>query len=115
VGDETLEVRIAKTELPVVMGDSVVLTQLYQNLLGNALKFTADKPPVLRLTCERDGDDWILGVRDNGIGIAKEQSEKIFAPFKRLHGRGEFAGTGIGLATCRKAVERHGGRIFVES
>ena len=101
--------------LPEVTGDSFLLTQLYQNLLANAMKFTESGSPVIRLTAEQTGDVWTLGVRDNGIGISPEYSDQIFAPFKRLHGMTEFEGTGIGLALCRKTVERHGGKIWVES
>ena len=101
--------------LPEVTGDSFLLTQLYQNLLANAMKFTAGGSPLIRLTAEQTGDVWTLGVRDNGIGISPEYSDQIFAPFKRLHGVTEFEGTGIGLALCRKTIERHGGKIWVES
>ena len=107
---------ISRDELPDAVGDASVLTQLYQNLIGNALKFNArGRRPMVHLTAEQDNGQWILGVQDNGIGIKPEYAEQIFAPFKRLHGRDEYAGTGIGLAICREAVERHGGRIWVES
>ena len=107
---------ITREALPDVLGDPMLLAQLYQNLIGNALKFAdPDRRPEIHLTCERKDDQWIFSVRDNGIGIKAEYHEQIFAPFKRLHGRGEYEGTGIGLAICRKAVERHGGRIWVES
>ena len=91
-----------------------MLTKLYQNLISNALKFNRPEHPEIRLTAERENEFWILGVQDNGIGIDQEFCEQIFSPFKRLHGRGEFGGTGIGLAICRKTVERHGGNIWVE-
>ena len=107
---------ISRDELPDAVGDALMLTQLYQNLIGNALKFSARvRRPMVHLTAEQDDGQWILGVQDNGIGIKPEYAEQIFAPFKRLHGRDEYAGTGIGLAICRKTVERHGGRIWVES
>jgi PAS domain S-box-containing protein len=107
---------ITRDALPDVLGDHTILTQLYQNLIGNALKFAEPgRKPEIHLTCERKENQWILGVRDNGIGIKPEYHEQIFAPFKRLHGCDEYEGTGIGLAICRKAVERHGGRIWVES
>jgi signal transduction histidine kinase len=92
-----------------------MLTQLYQNLVSNALKFTADGQPTIHLTAERNGEQWILGVKDNGIGMKSDYYERIFQPFQRLHGRGEYPGTGIGLSICKKTVERHGGRIWVES
>ncbi len=108
--------RISRDPLPVVPGDPVLLTQLYQNLISNALKFVPpERPPEIRLTAERTPEGWILGVRDNGIGIDPQFHEQIFAPFKRLHGQDEYEGTGVGLAICRKVVERHGGRIWVES
>ena len=119
---ETLSVKIRKTgakiiysDLPDVWGDRTMLTQLYQNLIGNALKFIADVPPEIHLTYESIDGETVLGVKDNGIGIKREYCEKIFAPFKRLHGRTSYEGTGIGLSVCRKAVESHGGRIWVES
>jgi light-regulated signal transduction histidine kinase (bacteriophytochrome) len=119
---ETLAMRIKESraeiirdDLSEVWGDRTTLTQLYQNLLSNALKFTSAEPPVIRLTAERIDGRLILGVKDNGIGVEPKYAEQIFAPFKRLHGRGEYQGTGIGLAICAKTVERHGGRIWVES
>ncbi|MBW7906370.1 MAG: PAS domain S-box protein [Phycisphaerae bacterium] len=110
--------RIAREPLPTVRGDPTLLTQLYQNLLGNALKFVAaGTRPDVRLTARREAEHgrWVLGVIDNGIGLKPEYAERIFAPFKRLHTRAEYPGSGVGLAICRKAVERHGGRIWVES
>lgn len=118
---DVLEVRIAEEKaeiqrrpLPTVWGDRNLLVQLFQNLLGNALKFYGDAPPYITFTVEADGDDSIIGILDNGIGIRPEYAEQIFAPFKRLHGRGRYDGTGIGLAICRKIVERHEGRIWAE-
>jgi len=102
-------------DLPQVWGDRTMLTQLYQNLLSNALKFTGENRPVIRFTAERIDRQLILGVRDNGIGVEPRYAEQIFVPFKRLHGRGEYEGTGIGLAICARTVERHGGTIWVES
>ena len=112
--DET-EAEVMVPALPTVAGDATLLTQLYQNLLGNALKFVGDERPVIYVTVERDADMWVLGVRDNGIGLSPEYAEQIFKPFKRLHGMASYDGTGIGLSICQKAVERHGGRIWVES
>jgi light-regulated signal transduction histidine kinase (bacteriophytochrome) len=109
------EAEVFVTPLPTVLGDVTLLTQLYQNLLGNALKFVGDERPEIHLTVEREGDMWVLGVRDNGIGLAPAYAEQIFKPFKRLHGMSTYAGTGIGLSICQKAVERHDGRIWVES
>jgi signal transduction histidine kinase len=101
--------------LPVVAGDLALLTHLYQNLIGNALKFACDQSPLIELTAELIGTSWILGVRDNGIGIEPEFAQLIFTPFQRLHNGGKFEGSGVGLAVCKKVVERHGGRIWVES
>lgn len=106
---------ISRDELPQVQGDRTMLTQLYQNLLSNASKFTGVDRPLIRLTAERVDGQLILGVKDNGIGIEPKYAEQIFAPFKRLHGRGKYEGTGIGLAICARTVERHGGKIWIES
>ena len=101
--------------LPVVPGSAVELGQLFMNLIGNAIKFHGDRKPEVRISARRDGNDWIFAFRDNGIGIQPEQQERIFQIFQRLHRAEEYEGTGIGLAICRKVVERHGGRIWVES
>ncbi|WP_280154934.1 ATP-binding protein [Piscinibacter sp. XHJ-5] len=101
--------------LPTVMGDSTQLLQLFQNLIGNALKFHGAQPVQVRIEAAAEGAHWRFTVRDNGIGIAPEYHERIFVLFQRLHGRDEYPGTGIGLAICKKIVERHGGTISVES
>ncbi len=106
---------IVRDPLPQAWGDPTLLAQLYQNLIGNALKFVGAAPPHIHLTAERSGEEWVFGVKDNGIGIKPEYAQQIFQPFKRLHGRGEYEGSGIGLAVCRKVMERHHGRIWVES
>ncbi|HEY9073840.1 MAG TPA: ATP-binding protein [Desulfobaccales bacterium] len=101
--------------LPVVDVDQVQFTQLFQNLLANAIKFRRGETPRIHVSVQAKDGDWFLAVQDNGIGIAPEHKERIFAVFQRLHSRAEYPGTGIGLALCKKIVERHGGRIWVES
>jgi len=101
--------------LPVVMGDPGQLTQLFQNLMANAIKFRGGQAPRITVRAERDGAFWRFALQDNGIGIAPEYFERIFVMFQRLHSRRTYSGTGIGLAICKKIVERHGGRIWVES
>jgi light-regulated signal transduction histidine kinase (bacteriophytochrome) len=102
-------------KLPVVMGDDSQLVQLMQNLIGNGLKYHGDKSPLVQVSAERNGNEWTISVRDNGIGIAPKYYERIFEIFKRLHDQKEYPGTGIGLAICRRVVSRHGGRIWLES
>jgi light-regulated signal transduction histidine kinase (bacteriophytochrome) len=106
---------IYRDPLPVVHGDKVQLLQLFQNLLANAIKFRGPETPQIRVSAERQGSEWVFAFRDNGIGIAPEHQERIFSVFQRLHQRSEYPGTGIGLAICKKIVERHSGRIWVES
>ncbi|MEA3367905.1 MAG: ATP-binding protein [Planctomycetota bacterium] len=106
--------RVTHDPLPRVMADEGQLARVFQNLIGNALKF-CDRAPEIHVSAERGDGQWRLSVRDNGIGINPEQHEKIFVIFHRLHGREEYAGTGMGLAITKKTVERHGGRIWVES
>jgi len=101
--------------LPTVKGELSLLTQLFQNLAGNALKFHGEAPPRIHIGCQRKGAVWELAVSDNGIGIAPQDFERIFVVFQRLHAPERFPGTGIGLSVCKKIVERHGGRIWVES
>ena len=119
---DTLQMRIEESgavierdPLPEVVGDETLLTQLWLNLLGNALKFVDTETPLVQITAHQEPQRWVLGVRDNGIGIDPQYIDQIFHPFRRLHGSGDYQGTGIGLAICRKAIERHEGEIWVES
>jgi light-regulated signal transduction histidine kinase (bacteriophytochrome) len=101
--------------LPVVMANNSLLIQLFQNLIANAIKFRGSEPPLIHIVAEKNSDQWVFSVADNGIGIAPEFQDHIFTIFKRLHTRREYPGNGIGLAICRKIVEQHGGRIWVTS
>jgi light-regulated signal transduction histidine kinase (bacteriophytochrome) len=101
--------------LPVVRGERSLLVSLLQNLLANAVKFRGAEPLCIRLAAERDGELWRLSCADNGIGVEPQYAERIFAIFQRLHTKEEFEGTGIGLALCRKIVEYHGGRIWLDT
>ena len=112
---EENEAVITHDSLPTVMGDHLQLGQLFQNLIGNAIKFRGKESPRIHISASRNGREWTFSVRDNGIGIAPEYVERIFVIFQRLHNREEYPGTGIGLAVCKRIVERHGGRIWAES
>lgn len=105
---------ITRDPLPQVQSDFAQLGQVFQNLIGNSIKYRGDQAPRIHISAEESEDEWIFSFRDNGMGIDPRYHEQIFGIFKRLHGR-EYPGTGIGLALCKKIVERHGGRIWVES
>jgi PAS domain S-box-containing protein len=106
---------IRQDELPTVTADRQQMGQLYQNLIGNAAKFHGDRPPEIELGSQRKHGEWHFYVRDHGIGIPPEHRENIFVIFRRLHSREEYPGSGIGLAVCKRIVERHGGRIWVDT
>jgi len=106
---------IETTELPTVLAEFSLLTSVFQNLIGNAVKFRTDEPPRIRITAERQDDWWLFSVADNGIGVPSEYADRIFVIFQRLHDRATYAGTGIGLAMCRKIVEHFGGRIWLDA
>jgi signal transduction histidine kinase/DNA-binding response OmpR family regulator len=106
---------ITHDPLPTVTADAGQFVQLFQNLIGNAIKFHGDQPPHVHVKVVRQDHDWVFSVRDNGIGIDPQYAERIFLMFQRLHSRSAYPGTGIGLAVCQKIVQRHGGRIWVES
>ena len=108
------QAHIERDALPEITGDFSLLVALYQNLIGNALKYNENRP-VIRLTAAKEDGRWVFGVQDNGIGINPAYAEQIFAPFKRLHGKGRYPGTGLGLAICRKVIEVHEGAIWIDS
>ncbi len=109
------QAQITHEPLPTVMADAGQLTRVWQNLIGNAVKFRGDVPPQIRITAEKVENAWQFAVSDNGIGIDPQYFDRIFLVFQRLHTRREYPGTGIGLSLCRKIIERHGGQIWVES
>jgi signal transduction histidine kinase len=107
--------QVTHDHLPAVVTDGAQLPQVFQNLIGNAIKFRGSDPPAIRISASKKGREWVFAVADNGIGIAPEHAEIIFVIFKRLHTRAEYPGSGIGLAICKRIIERQGGKIWVES
>jgi PAS domain S-box-containing protein len=112
---EETKATVTHDPLPVIFADQPQMVQLFQNLIGNGLKFHGPQPPLIHVSAKQQGTNWIFSFQDNGIGIEPQYFEKIFVLFQRLHGRDKYPGTGIGLAIAKKIVERHGGRIWVES
>jgi chemotaxis family two-component system sensor kinase Cph1 len=106
---------ITHAQLPAVWADRTLMTQVFQNLIGNAIKFRGKERPAVSVEAEEDGHQCLFSVRDNGIGIAPEFAENIFVVFQRLHARAEYPGNGIGLSICKKIVELYGGKIWMES
>ena len=106
--------KVTSTELPIVQGHEARFVQLFQNLIGNAIKYHGADSPVIHVAAERRDSEWLISVKDNGMGIEQEHHQRIFGVFKRLHGK-TIPGTGMGLAICQRVVERYGGRIWVES
>ena len=109
------QARVTVGPLPTLLGDVGQITQLFQNFVGNALKYRGERAPEVQVAARLEADEWIFSIRDNGVGIEPQYFERIFMIFQRLHTRKEYPGTGIGLAICSKIVERHGGRLWVES
>jgi len=106
---------ITYDEMPTIVADELQMTQLFQNLIGNALKFHGKEAPKVEVSAVRKDDNWIVSVRDNGIGIDPKYRDRIFELFQRLHTRDEYPGTGIGLTIAKKIVQRHGGKIWMDS
>jgi PAS domain S-box-containing protein len=104
---------VTSDPLPTLVAEQVMVLQLFQNLISNSIKYRREEPPRIHISAEKDSGGWVFAVRDNGIGIDPQDAERVFGMFKRLHGA-EIPGTGIGLALCKKVIERQGGRIWVE-
>ncbi|WP_051415501.1 ATP-binding protein [Nocardiopsis sp. CNT312] len=109
------DARVTSDPLPTIQGDRTLLTQVFFNLVGNAVKFRAEEDPRVRISARRQGDEWVFCCADNGIGIEPQYAERVFVIFQRLHTRDKYTGTGIGLAMCKKIVEFHGGRIWLDT
>ena len=112
---EEKQAQIQVDRLPTIMGDEGQLIQLFQNLIGNAIKFHGAENPVVKVGAKKENAKWVFSVQDNGIGIDPMFFDRVFVIFQRLHGRDAYQGSGIGLAISKKIVERHGGKLWVES
>ncbi len=106
---------VTHDQLPTLLADHTQIIQLFQNLIGNGIKFRREEPPRVHISAEHKEKEWVISICDNGIGIDPKHSTSIFDIFQRLHDNSKYPGNGIGLATCKKIVENHGGRIWVES
>ncbi len=115
VAIEEAKAQITVGAMPSVLADGPQIVQVFQNLIGNAIKFRGDQPPIIDVSACRDGDMWLFAVKDNGIGFSPEFHDKVFMIFQRLHTKDKYPGTGIGLAVCKKIIERHHGQIWAES
>jgi light-regulated signal transduction histidine kinase (bacteriophytochrome) len=115
VAIEESRAQISSDPLPIVVADSNLLVQVFQNLIGNAIKFHGDRPPSIHVSATEQDSSWVFAIRDNGIGIDQQHGPRIFQIFERLHGADQYPGTGVGLAIAQKVVERHGGSIWFES
>jgi len=111
----TTQAKVTREALPTLAVDATQVMQIFQNLIGNAIKFRSERPPEIHVGAQKQPGRWVFSVRDNGIGIEPQYFERIFQIFQRLHTRKHYPGTGIGLAICKKMVERHDGAIWVES
>ena len=107
--------KVTRDALPTLAVDATQMMQVFQNLIGNAIKFRGERPPEIHVGAQQEPGRWVFSIRDNGMGIESQYFERIFQIFQRLHTRKHYPGTGIGLAICKKIVERHGGAIWVES
>lgn len=115
VAIEESRAMVTKGDLPTVRADAGQLVLVFQNLVANAIKFHGAEPPRVQVSSRDLGHEWLFSIKDNGIGIESQYADKVFVIFQRLHAREEYPGTGIGLALCKRIVERHGGRIWFES
>ena len=106
---------VTNDDLPTVRADASQLALVFQNLLANAIKFRGKDPPRVHVSAQDHGREWVFAIKDNGIGIEPQHAKRVFVIFQRLHTQEEYPGTGIGLTVCKRIVERHGGKIWVES
>jgi len=113
--DEKKAIIICDEDFPVLKVDAVQMELLFQNLISNGIKFNNSNPPIIRISVREEEKEWIFSIQDNGIGIEKKHFERIFIMFQRLHNENEYSGNGVGLANCKKIIEKHNGKIWLES